>query len=151
MKNYTNNKNINIIKDEIFEGERPLFKSSNTNLINCEFTNGESALKFVKDVNAIDCKFSSKYLFWHDTNIHIQKSEFLEGGRASIWYSDGIVLEDSKVDAPKIFRDAKNITIKNSFFNTNETLWDCKNISIQNLQEIIYFFIVEISYLMISF
>lgn len=132
MKNCISNKNINIIENKKFEGERPLFKSSNTNLINCEFTKGESALKFADNINTFNCKFSSKYLFWHDINIHIQESQFEEGGRASIWYSDGIILEDTKVDAPKIFRDAKNIIIKNCFFYTNETLWDCKDITIKN-------------------
>lgn len=120
------------IEDKTFEGERPLFKSSFKNLKNCSFIQGESALKFAYNIEANSCKFSSKYIFWHNKNLKIEKSHFLDGGRASIWYSDGIVLENSIVDAPKIFRDAKNIIINNSILNTDETLWDCKNIDISD-------------------
>lgn len=123
---------IQKIENRTFEGERPLFKSSSIDLINCQFTQGESALKLANNVHANMCTFSSKYLFWHDNHIKIIKSKFTEGGRASIWYSNDIMLKDCEVNAPKIFRDAKNILIIKSVINTNETLWDCENINISN-------------------
>lgn len=128
MKNCTIQKREN----ECFEGERPLFKATNTDLINCQFSQGESALKLANNIHAHACTFSSKYLFWHDNHIKIIKSQFTEGGRASIWYSNDIVLEECEVNAPKIFRDAKNILIIKSELNTNETLWDCENVTITN-------------------
>jgi hypothetical protein len=118
------------IENQIFEGERLLFKSSFISLIKCSFTQGESALKFVNNIKASKCDFSSKYLFWHDENLKIENSTFYEGARASVWYSKGIILEKCKIDTPKIFRDAQNILIKECEFNTNETLWDCKDIKI---------------------
>ncbi|PUE65105.1 DUF3737 family protein [Arcobacter caeni] len=133
MKNCTINKNIHLLENKIFEGERPLFKSHHIDLKNCQFVQGESGLKFVNYINAIQCEFSSKYLFWHDTRVHIFKSIFNDGARASIWYSDSILLENCEVNSAKIFRDAKNITIKNSTLNTNETLWDCNNIIIDKV------------------
>lgn len=134
MKNCTIDKEINnIIESKTFEGERPLFKSFFVDLRECKFTVGESALKESKNIKATNCEFSSKYLFWHCDNIKIDNSIFLDGGRASVWYSSNILLENSKVDAPKIFRDAKNIVIKNTDLETNETLWDCKNVKIDNV------------------
>lgn len=124
---------MNNINNEIFEGERPLFKTSFLNLNNCTFTTGESAAKVCTNINASKCTFSSKYLFWHNDDLKIEDSIFLDGGRASIWYSNNIILKNSKVDAPKIFRDAQNIVIKNCTMNdTNETLWDCTNVTISD-------------------
>jgi hypothetical protein len=132
MKMSENNTQLKLINNQTFEGERPLFKSSFIELQNCEFSVGESAIKESHNIKASECTFSSKYLFWHDNNLAIDKSYFSEGGRASIWYSQGITLTDSKVDAPKIFRDAQNISIQNCELNTDETLWDCVNIDIKH-------------------
>lgn len=128
-----NNNQSKLIKNQSFTGERPLFKVSCIDLQNCHFSDGESALKVSNSINVDNCTLASKYLFWHDDNLKIKNSRFLEGGRASIWYSSNILLEDSIVEAPKIFRDAKNITVHNSTIkNSNETLWDCQNVTIKN-------------------
>jgi hypothetical protein len=134
MKNHYIDKRYEYIKKQKFEGERPLFKSSFLHLDDCEFISGESAVKIADNINAKNCKFSSKYLFWHNKNLNIKNSFFYDGARASIWYTNKVVLENCKVDSPKIFRDAKNITIQNTAFNTNETLWDCEDIKIKDVQ-----------------
>lgn len=121
-----------LINNQVFEGERPLFKTSYIHLKECHFTQGESAVKVSRHIKAEQCTFSSKYLFWHDDDVVIEQSHFLDGGRASIWYTSNVVLTRSNVEAPKIFRDAQNITITNSTLSTNETLWDCKNIVIKD-------------------
>lgn len=130
MKNHCIDKKILEISDEKYSGERPLFKSEFLKLNNCQFLQGESALKFANDIVANGCEFSSKYLFWHDKNLVINNSDFYDGARASIWYSDKININDSNINSPKIFRDSKNISIINTFLDTNETLWDCENIYI---------------------
>jgi len=36
-------------------------------------------------------------------------------------------MNNCKVYAPKIIRDAKNITIDKTIMDTEETIWDCAN------------------------
>lgn len=121
-----------LIENQTFKGERPLFKSSFLDINHCSFQKGESALKISHTITCNSCDFSSKYIFWHNMSLKIQKSIFHDGARASIWYSENILLDYCKVNAPKIFRDSKNITIQNSTLDTNETLWDCQDINIKN-------------------
>lgn len=132
MKNCIIGKEIKLLKNKIFEGERPLFRNSFLQLDDCKFNNGESALKFAQNIDAYKCSFSSKYIFWHNENLKIRNSQFKDGARASIWYSNDVELKGCQVVSPKIFRDAKNIKIEKCDFDTNETLWDCENISIKD-------------------
>ena len=54
--------------------------------------------------------------------------------RAGIWYTDDITVEDTTIEAPKIFRRANNIKLKNvSFPNASETLWNCGNVTMENV------------------
>lgn len=58
------------------------------------------------------CNFSGKYPFWHNKDVEIQDSYFSEDSRAAIWYTSDLLMNNCKVDAPKIFRDAQDITIE---------------------------------------
>lgn len=121
---------MRLIENRTFEGERPLFKIFDIHIEDSEFLPGESAIKESSNVHVSHCRFSSKYPFWHNKNIEIKDSYFSEGSRAAIWYTNGVVMNNCKVDAPKIFRDASNINIVKTIMDTNETLWDCYNVSI---------------------
>lgn len=123
---------MNIIKNKTFQGERPLFKTFNMQIEKCKFLPGESAVKESQNLKVVNSDFNSKYPFWHNNNIEITDSYFSEGARAAIWYTSNVVMKDCKVDAPKIFRDARNITIINTSMDTGETLWDCSNVKIEN-------------------
>lgn len=123
---------MKLIEKGTFEGERPLFKSFNIEIRNSEFLPGESAVKESRNVKVSNCNFSCKYPFWHNRNVEIQDSYFSEGGRAAIWYTSDVIMNNCKVDAPKIFRDAQNITINKTIMNTEETLWDCSNVKISD-------------------
>ena len=118
--------------NEIFEGERPLYKSRDIKIEHCKFLPGESAIKESRRVKVSNTDFHSKYPFWHNDEIEIANSLFSEGARASIWYTKNVIMENCKVEAPKIFRDAKNIKIVNTTMDTEETLWDCSDVEIQN-------------------
>lgn len=121
-----------MINKQIFKGERPLYRISNQEIVECRFENGESAIKEGTNLESLRSSFNSKYPFWHCNDVRIDQSFFDEGGRAAIWYSHHIQLQDSKVIAPKIFRDATYITIDNCEMNTEETLWDCDEVTITN-------------------
>ncbi|WP_220026890.1 DUF3737 family protein [Paenibacillus sp. S02] len=123
---------MNLIESGLFEGERPLYKIANVEIKHSEFLDGESAVKESRNLKVSHCSFSGKYPFWHNKDIDIQDSYFSEGGRAAIWYSSHVRMTNCKVDAPKIFRDAQNITIHKTIMDTNETLWDCEHVKISD-------------------
>ena len=123
---------MELIENMIFEGERPLYKSIKVEIKNSEFLAGESAIKESKKIKIENCNFHSKYPFWHNKEIEIQESFFSEDARASIWYTNDVIMNKCKVEAPKIFRDAKNIKITDTIMDTEETLWDCLNVEIIN-------------------
>lgn len=123
---------MKVIEKGTFEGERPLYKSFNLHIKDSEFLPGESAIKESKNIKVLNCNFSGKYPFWHNKDVEIQDSYFSEDSRAAIWYSNNLLMKNCKVDAPKIFRDAQNITISDTVMDTQETLWDCKNVKISD-------------------
>ena len=106
---YDNPKTLNmeIIKDQYFEGERPLYARHGLRIENVTIGPGESSLK----------------------------EGFREGGRAAIWYSKDIEMADCLVEAPKMFRRISDLKLENvKFPNALETFWDCKDIEAKNIE-----------------
>jgi hypothetical protein len=50
---------MELIKNGIFEGERPLFKSFNIHITDSEFLPGESAVKESRNVKVENCNFNN--------------------------------------------------------------------------------------------
>lgn len=125
---------MNIIKDKEFGGERPLYASHGLRLENVTIHAGESSIKESSDIEANNCTFEGKYVFWETYGFKVTGSYFAESARSSLWYSKDCVMTDCKVDAPKMFRRMENITVRNTdFTNGEETLWDCRNVTLQNV------------------
>lgn len=125
---------MNIIKDKEFGGERPLYASHGLRLENVTIHAGESSIKESSDIEADNCTFEGKYVFWETYGFKVTGSYFAESARSSLWYSKDCVMTDCKVDAPKMFRRMENITVRNTdFTNGEETLWDCRNVTLQNV------------------
>ena len=123
------------IKDMEFSGERPLFASHDLQLDNVVIHAGESALKECSNIIAIGCRFEGKYPFWHVDGFTIKNSLFTEGGRAALWYSQNLVMTDTRVEAPKMFREMDGIRLENvQLPNAQETLWHCRNVELINVQ-----------------
>ena len=126
---------MKIIKDQEFGGERPLFGSHDLRLEDVTIHAGESALKECSNIEAIRCRFEGKYPFWHVDNFKIFDCLFTEGGRAALWYSKNLVMRNTLVEAPKMFRDMENLDIeKVTIPNALETLWHCKNVRLQEVE-----------------
>lgn len=124
-----------IIKDTFFEGERPLFASHGLRLENVKFYPGESALKESGDIEAIGCEFMGKYPFWHNENTEIRNCLFTVYARAAIWYCKKIRMFDTKVEAPKMFREIRGLYLENiKLSNAAETLWNCHEIKMKNIE-----------------
>ncbi|KAK8852663.1 hypothetical protein M9Y10_017652 [Tritrichomonas musculus] len=122
------------ISNTSFEGERPLFKHSNMKLDHVVIHPGESALKECKNIYSVNCEFEGKYPFWHNENTKIEKCTFTDGARAAIWYCKNMEMNDSKIEAPKMFREIDGLTASNlTFSNAQETFWYCKNLKLSNI------------------
>ncbi|MBO5566775.1 MAG: DUF3737 family protein [Succinivibrio sp.] len=123
------------IKDQNFAGERPLFGSHDLRIENVTIESGESALKEGSNITALNCVFSGKYPFWHIDGFHIKNCKFTPGARAALWYSKGLVMEDTVVDAPKMFRRMYDIKLRNvTFSDAQETFWDTASVSLEDVK-----------------
>lgn len=117
-----------------FGGERPLYHTQDLILKDVTIHVGESALKETKNITAIHCQFEGKYPFWCTDGFKIQNCLFTPGARAALWYSRDLVMEDTKVEAPKMFREMDGILLKNvQLLDAQETLWHCKNVKLQDV------------------
>lgn len=126
---------MDIIKDKEFGGERPLFASHDLRLENVTIHAGESALKECSDIEAVNCRFEGKYPFWHVDRFVIKNCLFTEGARAALWYSRNLVMSDTQVDAPKMFREMDGLKLTNvNIPDAQETLWHCRDIEIDNVK-----------------
>lgn len=118
-----------------FGGERPLFATHNLYLENVTIHAGESALKECSNIEAVRCRFEGKYPFWHVDGFVVKDSLFTEGARAALWYSRGLEMSDTLVEAPKMFREMDGIRLKNvQLPNALETLWMCRDVELDNVQ-----------------
>lgn len=124
-----------IIKDTFFEGERPLFATNDIRLQHVKFYPGESALKECANIEAYQCEFMCKYPFWHNTNSRIEDCLFTVYSRAAIWYSKNITMINSKVEAPKMFREIDGLYLENvKLTSAGETMWNCRNMKLHNVE-----------------
>lgn len=118
-----------------FGGERPLFATHNLYLENVTIHAGESALKECSNIEAVRCRFEGKYPFWHVDGFVVKDCVFTEGARAALWYSRGLEMSDTLVEAPKMFREMDGIRLKNvQLPNALETLWMCRDVELDNVQ-----------------
>lgn len=123
------------IKNTEFEGERPLFASRDICLDHVTIHAGESALKECSNVEAYNCRFEGKYPFWHNDGFIVKNCLFTEGARAALWYSRGLEMSDTLVEAPKMFREMDGIKLRNVRMpNAEETLWMCRNVELDHVE-----------------
>ena len=121
------------IKNAEFGGERPLFASHHLTLDNVTIHAGESALKCCSDITARHCRFEGKYPFWHVDKFSISDCLFTPGARAALWYSRDLTMRDTRVEAPKMFREMDGIDLTNVVIpDAAETLWHCRNIRLRD-------------------
>jgi hypothetical protein len=126
---------MEIIKDQYFEGERPLYARHGLRIENVVIGPGESSLKEGSDIEAENCEFQGKYPFWECKGFTVRNCIFREGGRAALWYSKGCKMYDTLVEAPKMFRRISDVYAENvKLPNALETFWDCKDVELKNVE-----------------
>ena len=127
---------MEIVKDQYFEGERPLYaRREGLYLENVSIGPGESSLKEGAHIEAVRCTFNGKYPFWECRDFAIRQCTFREGARAALWYSRGCRMEDSLVEAPKMFRRISDVALSDVHLtNALETFWDCRGLRLRNVE-----------------
>ena len=126
---------MEIIKDRQFGGERPLFGIHDTKLDNITITDGESGIKMCRNIECHNSKFYGKYPWWHVDGSVITNCYFDPKSRSAIWYSNDMVMKDTVIDAPKLFREMKNVSLENVKINdADETFWRIDGLKLKNVE-----------------
>ncbi len=127
---------MQVIKDQYFEGERPLYACRDgLRLEGVKIGPGESAIKEGAGIEATGCEFGGKYPFWECRDFTIRDCVFREGARAALWYSSGCRMYSTLVEAPKMFRRIKDVYLENvQLPNALETFWDCSDVRLHNVE-----------------
>lgn len=120
--------------DEMFTGERALYRGDDLKLKRVIFDDGESPLKHAGNVDASNVSFRWKYPLWYAQNVKVSDSSFFEMSRSGIWYGKNISIENTMIEAPKEFRRCDGVHLKNvSIPHAQETLWTCRNVDLENV------------------
>ncbi|MDE6628131.1 MAG: DUF3737 family protein [Muribaculaceae bacterium] len=126
---------MKLIENMEFGGERALFAVKEVCLRGCTFHAGESALKRAASIEAEGCRFEGKYPFWHTDGFRVTGCEFTPGARAALWYSSGCVMEHTRVDAPKMFREMKGVELLDvEIPDAQETFWSCRDVKLRDVR-----------------
>ncbi len=123
------------IKDQYFDGERPLYESRDLRIERVRIGEGESGLKESRRIEAVDCEFEGKYVIWECEDVECRNCHFAESDRAPLWYDRNLRLYDCLIDAPKAFREVDGMTLERTrITNGAETFWYCRNGQISELK-----------------
>ena len=122
-----------LISNAEFGGERPLYCRHGLRLEDVVIHAGESALKETSDIEAVRCRFEGKYPFWCCDGFVVRDCLFTEGARAALWYSRGLVMEDTVIEAPKLFREMDGMQVRRVRIpNALETFWSCRDLELED-------------------
>lgn len=123
------------IKSTEFGGERPLFGRHDLRLEDVTIHAGESAIKNCRNIEAVGCRFEGKYPFWHVDGFKISHCLFTDGARAALWYSSDLIMSDTLVEAPKMFREMQRLSLTRVRIpDAAETLWHCSGVTLRDVE-----------------
>ncbi|WP_203651112.1 DUF3737 family protein [Secundilactobacillus yichangensis] len=122
------------INQQVFEGERALFKAHDLNIKNSTFQNGESPLKHSKNLNIEHNIFKWKYPLWYANDINVSQSTIKLEAHAGIWYTKNLKMDDTMIEATKTFRHISHAELSNiTMSNAVETLWWCNDVKLDHI------------------
>lgn len=123
-----------IYENQRFTGERAKFAEKKSVFNNCIFDDGESPLKESSEIELNGTNFQWKYPLWYCSNVVADNCSFLEMARAGIWYTNDILMKNTLVEAPKIFRKSRHVVLeKVQLMNASETLWQCSAVMMNDV------------------
>lgn len=123
------------INENYFEGERSLFNARDLIIEQATFGEGESPLKESQNIELVDTVFKWKYPLWYAKHVKGERIILETMARSGIWYTNDIELNDSTLQAPKLFRVCNQVKLNNIHFSdAQETLWKCNQVTMKNVQ-----------------
>lgn len=134
------------IENQIFDQERALYGSQDLLVANCRFdgpADGESAFKECRNVAAQDCFFNLRYPFWHDDGLTITGGYMTELCRAALWYSDHVVIRDSKLHGIKALRECAHVTMSHCDVISQEFGWRSRDVKMTDVSVTGEYFMFE--------
>lgn len=134
------------IKEKQFDEERALYGSKDIIVDNCKFdgpADGESAFKESSNVEVRDSFFNLRYPFWHDNVLKIDGCEMTENCRAALWYTNDVVITDSKLHGIKALRECADVKIKKCDIISPEFGWSVKNIDMKDTDVVSEYFMMR--------
>ena len=122
------------IRQEFLTGERALFHGQDLAIYDTTFADGESPLKESRNIYLEGSLFQWKYPLWYSRDIRLKDCTLFEMARAGIWYTHNLEMENTLVEAPKNFRRATGLRIRQvNFPNAAETLWNCQDVTMEHV------------------
>lgn len=134
------------IENKTFDEERALYGSTDIIVENCSFdgpADGESAFKEGENLTVKNCFFNLRYPFWHDCGLKIKDSEMTEACRAALWYSDQIMIKNSKLHGIKALRECSNVSIQNCDIISPEFGWSVRGIHMKDSNVVSEYFMMR--------
>lgn len=126
---------MKVISNQTFGGERPLFQSHHMRFENVVIGEGESGLKFCSDIECDHCRFEGKYPLWHVEGSLIMSCYFAPASSSAIWYSNHMTMINCVIDAPKLFREMRNVQLMRVKINdADETFWNIHTLILQDVK-----------------
>lgn len=122
------------IRQEFLTGERALFHGQDLAIYDTTFADGESPLKESRNIYLEGSLFQWKYPLWYSRDIRLKDCTLFEMARAGIWYTHNLEMENTLVEAPKNFRRATGLRLRQvNFPNAAETLWSCQDVTMEHV------------------
>ena len=126
---------MQMIKNKTFDEERALYAAQNLFVQDCAFdgpADGESAFKECSDITVDHCFFNLRYPFWHDNGLKLTNSEMTGLCRASLWYSENVEINDTKLHGIKALRECANIKMSGCDIVSPEFGWSVRGITMED-------------------
>jgi hypothetical protein len=123
-----------VVEQRRLTGERALYGATDLRVAGSVFADGESPLKESSGVHVDASLFEWKYPLWYAQDVDVADSALLQTARSGIWYTDGIRVIDSTIQAPKTFRRSRRIHLERvDLPHADETLWSYQDVQLTDV------------------
>lgn len=123
------------IENTRFGQERALYASENLFLKGVSFDgeeDGESALKESRRIEAENCFFNLRYPLWHIVDLKVKDTEMTALCRAALWYSEKILIRNTKMHGIKALRECADVEIDGCDVRSPEFGWFNRGVKMKN-------------------
>lgn len=137
---------MNIIENLKLDQERALYGSADLIIKNVSFSgeaDGESAVKECKNIVVENCYCNLRYPFWHVHGLKITNTVMTENCRASLWYSDNILIENTQMHGIKALRECSKVRIKDCDIISPEFGWSVTDCNLKNVTAVSEYFMMR--------